>query len=158
MAAEIVTRDKMAICDAHLCHYLRYSDGVTTMRPLCALLLAYLLCTAPFDETAAHHSVFAVYDINGSVTIDGVVTEVWFKSPHIRVFVEVTYEDGSKVIWNTHGHNPSALRRRGWVRDTLKVGERVTMSGDPSYDSSPKMFIRTIVREDGSILENKVGN
>ena len=32
------------------------------------------------------------------------------------------------------------------------------MSGDPSYDSSPKMFIRTIVREDGSILENKVGN
>jgi hypothetical protein len=40
-------------------------------------LLAYLLCTAPFDETAAHHSVFAVYDINGSVTIDGVVTEVW---------------------------------------------------------------------------------
>ena len=128
------------------------------MRPLCALLLAYLLCTAPFDETAAHHSVIAVYDINGSVTIDGVVTEVWFKSPHIRVFVEVTYEDGSKVIWNTHGHNPSALRRRGWVRDTLKVGERVTMSGDPSYDSSPKMFIRTIVREDGSILENKVGN
>ncbi len=158
MAAEIVIRDKMAICDAHLCHYPRYSDGVTTMRPLCALLLAYLLCTAPFDETAAHHSVFAVYDINGSVTIDGVVTEVWFKSPHIRVFVEVTYEDGSKVIWNTHGHNPSALRRRGWVRDTLKVGERVTMSGDPSYDSSPKMFIRTIVREDGSILENKVGN
>ena len=158
MAAEIVIRDKMAICDADLCHYPRYSDGVTTMRPLCALLLAYLLCTAPFDETAAHHSVFAVYDINGSVTIDGVVTEVWFKSPHIRVFVEVTYEDGSKVIWNTHGHNPSALRRRGWVRDTLKVGERVTMSGDPSYDSSPKMFIRTIVREDGSILENKVGN
>lgn len=128
------------------------------MRLLCALLLSYLLCTAPFDETAAHHSVFAAYDINGSVTIGGMVTEVWFKSPHIRVFVEVEDEDGSKVTWNTHGHNPSALRRRGWVRDTLKVGERVTMSGDPSYDGSPKMFIRTIVRADGSILENKVGN
>jgi hypothetical protein len=50
------------------------------------------------------------------------------------------------------------LRRRGWVRDTLKVGERITMSGDPAYDGSPKMFIRTITREDGSILENKAGN
>ena len=55
------------------------------------------------------------------ISIDGVVTEVWFKSPHIRIFVEVTAEDGSKVVWNTHGHNPSALRRRGWVRDTLEA-------------------------------------
>lgn len=120
--------------------------------------LAAALLIAGGPVAIAHHSVFAVYDINGSMTIEGVVTEVWFKAPHIRVFVEVTDEDGSKVIWNTHGHNPSALRRRGWVRDTLKVGEKITMSGDPTYDGSPKMFIRTIVREDGSILENKVGN
>jgi len=32
------------------------------------------------------------------------------------------------------------------------------MSGDPTYDGSAKMFIRTILRADGSILENKVGN
>ncbi len=117
-----------------------------------------LLVTAPLQDSNAHHSVFAEYDINGSVTIEGVVTEIWFKSPHVRVFVEVTNDDGSKVTWNTHGHNPSALRRRGWVRDTLKVGEKITMSGDPTYDGSPKMFIRVITREDGSILENKVGN
>lgn len=107
---------------------------------------------------AGHHSVFAVYDIERSLTIKGVVAEVWFKSPHIRVFVEVTGEDGEKVIWNTHGHNPTSLRRQGWQRDTLKPGERITMSGDPAYDGSAKMFIRTIIREDGSILENKVGN
>ena len=49
------------------------------------------------------------------------------------------------------------LRRAGWVRDTLKVGEAITMSGDPTYDGSPKMFIRKIIRSDGSVLENKVG-
>lgn len=120
----------------------------------CVLLLAAL----PSQDSTAHHSVFAEYDINGSVTIEGVVTEVWFKSPHIRIFVEVTGDDGSKVSWNTHGHNPTALRRRGWVRDTLQIGESITMSGDPTYDGSPKMFIRVITRDDGSILENKVGN
>jgi hypothetical protein len=119
---------------------------------------ALIVLAFPVLDSDAHHSVFAEYDINGSVTIEGVITEVWFKSPHIRIFVEVTGEDGEKVSWNTHGHNPSALRRRGWVRDTLKVGETITMSGDPTYDGSPKMFIRVITREDGSILENKVGN
>lgn len=127
------------------------------MKPVLAFLAVFLVLAAP-EPAPAHHSVFAVYDINKSVTIEGVVTEIWFKSPHIRVFVEVTDEDGNKVTWNTHGHNPAALRRRGWVRDTLKVGEHITMTGDPTYDGSPKMFIRTIAREDGSILENKVGS
>ena len=128
------------------------------MKCLLALTAAIILVFAVPQQSAAHHSVFAVYDINDSVTIEGVITEVWFKSPHIRIYVEVTGEDGNKVIWDTHGHNPSALRRRGWVRDTLNVGERIAMSGDPTYDGSPKMFIRTITREDGSLLENKVGN
>jgi hypothetical protein len=109
-------------------------------------------------QSKAHHSVFAAFDINKSVTIEGIITDVWFKSPHIRIFVEVINGAGEKEKWNTHGHNPTALRRRGWVRDTLDIGEKVTMSGDATYDGSAKMFIRTILREDGSILENKVGN
>ena len=123
-----------------------------------AAVVALAILTAIATRASAHHSVFAEFDINGSVTIEGVITEIWFKSPHIRIFVDVTDEDGNTVNWNTHGHNPTALRRRGWVRDTLKVGERITMSGDPTYDGSPKMFIRTITREDGSVLENKAGN
>ena len=110
-----------------------------------------------FHSSKAHHSVFAEYDINGSITIEGVVTEVWFKNPHVKFFVEVISKNGQKVIWNTHGHNPSMLRRSGWVRDTLKVGEKIIMSGDPTYDGSPKMFIRKITLSDGSILQNKVG-
>ena len=128
------------------------------MKSLFLTAFMALMITGVPQQTNAHHSVFAVYDINKSVTIDGVITDIWFKSPHIRVYVEVTDQAGAKLIWNTHGHNPTALRRRGWVRDTLKVGEKVTMSGAPTYDGSPKMFIRTIVREDGSTLENKVGN
>ena len=105
---------------------------------------------------SAHHSVFAEYDINGSITIEGEVTEVWFKNPHVRFFVKVTSEDGKEVIWNTHGHNPSMLRRAGWMRETLKVGEKIIMSGDPTYDGSPKLFIRKIIMSNGKILENKV--
>jgi hypothetical protein len=127
------------------------------MKYLLAITATLILTLAAPRNSAAHHSVFAVYDVNSSATIEGVITEIWFKSPHIRVFVEVTDADGNKVTWNTHGHNPTALRRRGWGKDTLQVGEKITMSGDPTYDGSPKMFIRTITRADGSILENKAG-
>jgi hypothetical protein len=121
------------------------------------LLGTILLYAATPAVSMAHHSVFAEYDVNGSITIEGVVTEVWFKSPHIRIFVEVISEDGNKEVWNTHGHNPSILRRNGWARDTLQPGDKVTMSGDPTYNGTPKIFIRTITMEDGTVLENKAG-
>ena len=133
-------------------------SGKLNMKILFLTVITVFTIMITPGQSKAHHSVFAAFDINKSVTIEGIITDVWFKSPHIRIFVEVINKDGEKVKWNTHGHNPTALRRRGWVRDTLEVGEKVTMSGDPTYDGSPKMFIRTIVREDGSILENKVGN
>tara|TARA_B100000929_G_scaffold273531_1_gene245991 strand:- start:127 stop:531 length:405 start_codon:yes stop_codon:yes gene_type:complete len=119
-------------------------------------LSLFLLGLFNIGTVSSHHSVFAEYDINGSITIKGVVTEVWFKSPHVRFFVEVMDSEGSKVIWNTHGHNPAMLRRAGWTRDTLRAGEKVVMSGDPTYDGSPKMFVRTITLSDGTVLHNKV--
>ena len=106
---------------------------------------------------SAHHSVFAEYDIYGSVTVEGVVTEVWFKSPHIRVFIDVKNEAGETVSWNTHGHNPTALRRRGWARDSINIGDKIIAKGDPTFDGSPKMFLRTITMEDGTVFENKAG-
>lgn len=120
------------------------------------LSILIVICALLIQPSKAHHSVFAEYDINGSITIEGVVTEVWFKNPHVKFFVEVTNQNGKKVIWNTHGHNPSMLRRAGWERDTLKAGEKIIMSGDPTYDGSPKMFIRKIILSDGTVLENKV--
>ena len=42
----------------------------------------------------AHHSYAAEFDRDSPITIEGVVTEVWFKSPHVRYYIKVTDEDG----------------------------------------------------------------
>lgn len=125
------------------------------MKKLKLIFGALLLIVAGL--ASAHHSVFAEYDIYGSVTVEGVVTEVWFKSQHIRVFIDVAGEDGEVVSWNTHGHNPTALRRRGWAKDSVGIGDKIVATGDPTFDGSPKMFIRTITMEDGTVFENKAG-
>jgi hypothetical protein len=121
------------------------------------LLCSLLLTAAVVGPVAGHHSVFAEFDIMRSGTIEGVVTEIWYKSPHVRMFVDVTGEVGQVVAWNTHAHTPGALRRNGWLPETIKVGDKVIVTGDPTRDGSPKLFIRTVTMEDGTVLENKAG-
>ena len=127
------------------------------MKASFSLISTLLLVLLLPQTTYSHHSVYADFDIEGSITIEGVVTEVWFKSPHIRVDISVTDKAGKNVMWNTYGHNPTALRRQGWVKDTLKAGDKVVASGDPTFNGSPKMFLRKVSIEGGKVLLNKAG-
>jgi len=61
----------------------------------------------------AHHSYAAEFDRDKSMTIEGVVTEVWFRSPHVRYYVSVVDEDGNEVTWDTRGLTPVKLVRMG---------------------------------------------
>lgn len=100
----------------------------------------------------AHHS-FAAEFVRETGTIEGVVTEVWFRNPHIRYYVEVTAEDGSKEIWDTRGMSPtSLLRAGGWNADTIQVGDRVLMVGYLGRDNRKLLSIRTVTLEDGTVL------
>ena len=59
-----------------------------------SILAAVLLCSV---NANAHHSYAAEFDPEHPATIEGVVTEVWFKNPHIRYYIKVTGEDGVAV-------------------------------------------------------------
>jgi len=104
-----------------------------------------------------HHSISAEYDMHSSGTIEGLVTEVWYKNPHVRYYIAVKDESGNEVIWDTHGHNPVTLARTGWMADTIKVGDRITVTGDQTRDGSPKLFIRTVELANGRVLISHPG-
>ncbi len=102
----------------------------------------------------AHHSVAAEYDTTRSNTVEGVVTRVWYRNPHVRYHLSVTNDNGEEVIWNTHGHNIGMLTRMGWTKNTIKIGDKVSMTGDATRDGSPKLFIRTVVLPNGKVMTN----
>jgi hypothetical protein len=52
----------------------------------------------------------------------------------------VTGPDGKKTIWKGETPPPNGLYRSGWKRDTLKVGETITISGNPAKDGTPHMW------------------
>ena len=106
--------------------------------PIRALLLLISLLTSA--SAVAHHSFSAEFTSDKTTTITGVVTEVWFRNPHIRLYVDVTTEDGETVAWDTRGTSPSLLVRRGWTKDRVKPGDVVTIYGHSAIDPERKLL------------------
>jgi hypothetical protein len=103
----------------------------------------------------AHHSYAAEFDRDSPATIEGVVTEVWFKSPHVRYYVKVTDADGNNVIWDTRGLTPVKLVRQGWMKDTIKVGDRIKIFGHIGHTNKTIMSILDVTLPDGRVLTSR---
>jgi len=83
-----------------------------------------------------HHSVSAEFDVNRQVTYSGVITRVEWNNPHIYFYVDVKDADARVTNWAFEGAGPNTLARVGWLRDTLKVGDRVTVVAFPARDGA----------------------
>jgi hypothetical protein len=77
----------------------------------------------------AHHGFDTEYDASKRVKLSGVVTQVAWTNPHMRVYVDVTGPDGKVTNWNLELTSPNTIRRRGWGPNDLKPGDKVTFEG-----------------------------
>lgn len=107
------------------------------------------------SSTLAHHSFDAEYDSKKPFTITGFVTKVDWVNPHAFVFIDV--KDGSAVKnYRIEMGPPYALVRGGWKRETLKVGDKVTVvnaaAAKDGRDAGGSMPQTAMVLADGQKL------
>src|SRR5262250_3872116 len=76
----------------------------------------------------AHHAISAEFDTNKPIKFEGTVKSVDWMNPHIYVNIEAV-ENGKSVVYSVEGGPPNALFRQGWRPDSLKVGDKVQVSG-----------------------------
>jgi len=116
------------------------------------IAFAFLVVVAPRVATA-HHSFSAVYDINRTVSVQGVVTEFRLVNPHALMLMDVTDQSGKVSKWTIEFDGRLNLTEHGWNDHTIVVGERVTVTGNPTHVGAPRIFFRKLVRPDGSELQ-----
>ena len=125
-------------------------------RMLSALFVGALLAVIP---VAAHHSISAEFDLNKPVKFSGTIKKVDWTNPHIYTHVEVKEADGKTTTWRVEGGPPNALFRAGWRKDTLKIGETVSVTGIRAKNpESMNVGQATIITADGrQVFANRGG-
>jgi len=108
--------------------------------------LAFLVTAAPLS---AHHSFAAEYDGQKPVTHKGVVTKIEWQNPHVYIYMDEKSPDGKVVNWAFEGYPPNTLRRLGFTRDLLKIGDDISVTGWASKDGSARFAAREITWADG---------
>ena len=99
----------------------------------------------------AHHSA-AIFDATQQKVLTGTVKKFDYSNPHTWVWLDVPNDQGGADTWGIEGMSPNYLNRRGWTRNTLKPGDKLTVTVRPMKDGQKAgMWVRA-TRPNGEVL------
>ncbi len=115
-------------------------------------MLSWIVAACFTAVAAAHHST-AEFDYTKQVTIKGTVKEVQWTNPHSYIQLIADGEGGEKIQWSVEIGSPSLNINMGWRKNSVKVGDVVTMNLSPARNGKPYGTLRVLTFADGQKLE-----
>ena len=94
---------------------------------------AILLAAVPM---VAHHSFAAEFDASKPIKLTGTVTKIEWMNPHAYFYIDVKDASGKVTNWGLEMGSPNGLMRQGWTRNSMKIGDVVTVEGSAAKDGS----------------------
>ena len=118
------------------------------MRRALPILLACLAAT----QLRAHHGPVgapAFYDTDELVVLEGTLTEVFWRNPHVRFGLKVVDESGEEAFWELETGVPSQMESGGFTADLFPVGAQVKAAGFVSRHRSDFLGLRNMLLPNG---------
>ena len=107
--------------------------------------LSLIVLLAAGRAVFAHHSFAAEFDADKPLKLTGVVTKVEWQNPHTFFYVDVTDATNKVTNWALEIGSPNGLMNQGWTRNTLKVGDVVTVDGSHARSGKPLANARSVI-------------
>ena len=111
-----------------------------------------LALTFLFTVTQAHaHLSFVAEFTEETDTISGVIKEVIFRNPHVRIYIDVE-ENGEVVTWEVQSQSTLTLDRYGLSAEVFAPGTKVTVLGFKGRNDARKLFLRELTLPTGEVI------
>jgi len=124
-------------------------------RVLITALIAFSALFITALPGVAHHSA-TMFDTTRTITVEGVVKKWELTNPHSWLWVEVT-EKGKVAVWGFEAEGPSTLGRAGIHPSDLKVGTKLSITGNPMRDGQKAAIWVSATRADGKKFDPRAG-
>jgi hypothetical protein len=110
-----------------------------------AAVITILAGVIAAGSAIAHHSFSAEFDADKKVELTGIVTKVEWTNPHVWFYINVRDDETGEVSnWGAELGPPHGLQRQGWRRNTLNIGEEVTVNGFLARNGSNRVNARSV--------------
>jgi len=90
-----------------------------------------------------HHSASAEFDAAKKLKITGALTKLDWVNPHTIFYIDVT-EGGRVANWSWELPRRNQLMRAGWTRNSMKLGDMITVEGIHARDGSNHGMAMTV--------------
>jgi len=115
------------------------------------LVVLSLLCGLGAGSATAHHGGDVEWADTAVGPIMGTATKVAFQFPHVFFEMDVA-ADGGATSWTiTTRWTPTILREHGWSRESIKPGDKVTVTYLPHVEK-PRVGQMVTIEVNGQSL------
>jgi hypothetical protein len=96
------------------------------------VLFLFVAAALAAGSAFAHHSFGATYEVTKQIKLDGKIAQFVYRNPHSFVHVEAPDAEGKTQRWAVEWGGTAQLTTAGVTRESLKVGDKVTIVARPS--------------------------
>ena len=101
----------------------------------------------------AHHSQGAVYDQFHTIAIVGTISRIEVQNPHSVIEIAIPLGDGNAITWVAEGRGVDSMNRAGFNSTSVRVGDKVTVTGSPAWAIEHRMWLGALQTSRGKLYD-----